>query len=109
TANVEVQQAESALLVAKNSEHRTGARAVRDAQANLDSARDRRDYACDPAVVQKAGTARAPTNAADDARRQAALDKAANARNLTPSPTPMNSIAAGSPSRTSTDSAPYMC
>jgi hypothetical protein len=72
-ANWEVQQAEDALRVAKNSENRTGPRAVREAQANLETARDRRDNACDPAAAQQAPAAREAKRAAEeDARKQAA-------------------------------------
>lgn len=73
TASLEAQQAEDALRVAKNSESRTGARAVREAHKALENARDRRDNACNPGAAQQARAAReARSTVEDDARKQAA-------------------------------------
>jgi hypothetical protein len=64
-------QAENALLTAKNAHGVTdSSKSVKAAQANLDSARDRRNNPCDPGIAQQGRAARADAEAADDARRQ---------------------------------------
>ena len=70
----EVRQAENALLVAKNA-HSPDRIEVRDARNRLASARDRASTPCDPGVAQRSAATAAAANAADDARRQAALDR----------------------------------